>query len=46
MGMTRPTLLHETAHVLTAGDGHGPDFCRVALSLRIPLKVNADSTPS
>jgi hypothetical protein len=35
MGMTRPTLLHETAHVLTAGDGHGPDFCRVALSLYV-----------
>jgi hypothetical protein len=35
MGMTRHTLLHELAHVLTAGDGHGPDFCRVALDLYV-----------
>jgi hypothetical protein len=35
MGMTRSTLLHETAHILTCGDGHGLDFCRVALSLYV-----------
>jgi hypothetical protein len=34
-GMTRGVLLHEMAHVLTTGDGHGPDFCRVALDLYV-----------
>lgn len=32
---TRPILLHEIAHVLTNGDWHGPDFCRVALDLYV-----------